>query len=86
MADAVAILDVIAGYDPADPVTVESQNRRPERYSDFLLADGLMGARIGVLREMSDETADRKVIERLDEALEDMRGSSRGSSSTAWML
>ena len=73
VADAVVILDVIAGYDPADPVTMESQNRRPERYSDFLLADGLMGARIGVLREMSDETADREVIERLDEALEDMR-------------
>ena len=73
VADAVAILDVIAGYDPADPVTVESQNRRPERYADFLLADGLIGARIGVLREMSDETADGEVIERLNEALEDMR-------------
>lgn len=73
VADAVAILDVIAGYDPADPVTEESQNRRPERYSDFLLAEGLMGTRIGVLRDLSDETADPEVIERLDEALEDMR-------------
>ena len=73
VADAVAVFDVIAGYDPADPVTAESQGRRAVRYADFLVADGLSGTRIGVLREMSDETADPEVIQRLDEALEDMR-------------
>ena len=73
VADAVAVFDVIAGYDPADPVTAESQDRRAVRYADFLVADGLSGTRIGVLREMSDETADPEVIQRLDEALEDMR-------------
>src|SRR5438874_11417451 len=32
VADAVAIFDVIAGYDPADPVTAASQGNRPDRY------------------------------------------------------
>ena len=73
VADAVVVFDVIAGYDAADPITAESQDRRPARYRDFLVGDGLSGARIGVLREMSDETADPEVIQRLDEALDDMR-------------
>ena len=49
VADAVAVFDVIAGYDAADPVTGESRTRRSERYADFLVEDGLAGARIGVL-------------------------------------
>ena len=73
VADAVAVLDVIAGPDPADPVTAESAERKAERYADFLRPDGLAGARIGVLREMSDDTADPDVIARLDEAIADLR-------------
>jgi amidase len=41
VADAVAILEVIAGHDPADPVTAASQGKMPERYASFLLKDGL---------------------------------------------
>ncbi len=73
VADAVAVFDVIAGEDPADPVTAQSRDLRAARYADSLRLDGLTGARIGVLREMSDETADPEVIARLDEALEVMR-------------
>jgi Asp-tRNA(Asn)/Glu-tRNA(Gln) amidotransferase A subunit family amidase len=74
VADAVAVLDVIAGYDPADPVTAESRGRRAERYADFLLEDGLNGARIGVVRQISNtETADPEILERFEEALETMR-------------
>ena len=73
VADAVAVFDVLAGHDPADPVTEASLETRAERYTDFLDADGLTGARIGVLREMSDDTADPEIITRLDEALEAMR-------------
>lgn len=73
VADAVAVLDVIAGPDPADPVTVESAERKAERYADFLKSDGLAGARIGVLREMSDDTADPDVMVRFDEAIADLR-------------
>lgn len=74
VADAVAVLDVIAGYDPADPVTEASRGRRAERYADFLVVDGLEGKRIGVMRQISNtETADPEILERFEEALEAMR-------------
>ena len=50
VADAVAVLEVIGGYDPADPVTEASQGRLPDNYTQFLDSAGLVGARIGVLR------------------------------------
>lgn len=50
--DAVAILQVIVGHDPDDPVTEASEGQIPENYSQFLDRDGLMGARIGVLRQL----------------------------------
>lgn len=74
VADAVAVFGVIAGYDPADPVTELSQGRVPESYGAFLNADGLVGARIGVVRQLSNtETADVEVVQRFDEALRDMQ-------------
>jgi len=72
--DAVKVFDVIFGYDPADPVTAESQGKTPRRYSDHLREDGLAGKRLGVVRAFSnEETADPEVIQRFDEALEDLR-------------
>jgi len=44
--DAVAIFDVIAGYDPADPVTAASQGKRPDTYMRSLVKDGLQGVRL----------------------------------------
>ncbi len=74
VADAVAVFGVIAGYDPADPVTELSQGRLPESYGAFLNADGLVGARIGVVRQLSNtETADTEVVQRFDLALRDMQ-------------
>jgi Asp-tRNA(Asn)/Glu-tRNA(Gln) amidotransferase A subunit family amidase len=45
MADAVAIFDVIAGYDPADKVTAASQGNRAASYLAFLDKDGVRGMR-----------------------------------------
>ena len=74
VADAVAIFDVIAGYDPADPITVESKERRAERYARFLDPSGLEGARIGVIRQLfAVETADPEVVRLMEHALSDMR-------------
>ena len=73
VADAVAVFDVIAGTDPADPATEEGDARRAESYLEFLEVNGLLGKRLGVLREMSDDTADPGVIARFDEAIEDLR-------------
>src|SRR5947208_4234593 len=54
--DAVAIFDVIAGYDPADPVTAASQGKRSDSYMKFLDRDGVRGARLGVVRSSSTST------------------------------
>jgi amidase len=51
--DTAVVLDVIAGYDPADLPTQDSIGKIPDvPYSSFVDKDGLKGARIGVLREM----------------------------------
>jgi Asp-tRNA(Asn)/Glu-tRNA(Gln) amidotransferase A subunit family amidase len=58
VADAAVLLDVLAGYDPNDPVTAYGVGRAPESYRGFLDEDGLMGARIGVIRQPMDPRAD----------------------------
>ncbi|MEM7131680.1 MAG: amidase family protein [Chloroflexota bacterium] len=71
--DAVRIFDVLAGYDPADPVTAASKGKRAEAYIDFLDREGLEGARIGVARQLfSDETVDPRVVALLEQAVRDM--------------
>lgn len=47
--DAVRTLDVIAGYDQADPKTAWCVDRRSESYINFLDSNGMRGRRIGVL-------------------------------------
>ena len=56
--DAALMLDVIAGYDPNDPVTAYADGHVPTTYTDFLKRDGLTGARLGVLRVPLDPKAD----------------------------
>ncbi len=57
VADAATLLTVLAGPDPADPVTALSANRPAVDYTHFLDRHGLRGARIGVFRQYFD-TAD----------------------------
>jgi amidase len=74
VADAVAVLDVIAGTDPADLVTAEADDRRPARYADHLVENRLRGARIGVVRQLSDTPSTHPgVLQRFEEALSVMR-------------
>jgi amidase len=58
--DTAIVLDVIAGYDPADPVTASAVGHTPASYTDALARDGLRGARIGIIREPMHATADPK--------------------------
>jgi amidase len=51
VADAARLLDVMAGVDPEDPITAAGIGHQPPTYTAFLDANGLRGARIGVLRE-----------------------------------
>ena len=54
VADAAALLTVVAGPDPADPVTAMSAEHTAVDYTKFLDRHGLKGARIGVFRQYFD--------------------------------
>ena len=56
VADAAAVLSVIAGSDPADPATAEADARKID-YRAALDANALSGARIGVLRYATNYSA-----------------------------
>lgn len=48
--DAVRVLDVIAGHDPADPATEAALGQKPDSFLPFLKKGGLSGKRLGVLK------------------------------------
>ena len=84
--DAVAVLQVIAGEDPGDPVTMAAPilpaglrpEGRPSRIPDYrasLKRGGLKGARIGVLRQAYErDTLDAEIVRVFTAALDDLRG------------
>ncbi len=49
--DAARMLDVMAGYDPADPITAFGAGHVPRSYTSLLDRNGMKGARIGVLTD-----------------------------------
>jgi amidase len=53
VADAAALLTVLAGYDPDDLATLPLRDRAPVDYTRFLDANSLKGVRIGVLRQFA---------------------------------
>ena len=70
--DGVRLFNVIAGHDPADPLSVPG--KREEDYLQFLDADGLEGKRIGVLRALVDhDDADAEILRLFLAALDDLR-------------
>ena len=84
VADAVLMLQVIAGADPADPVTTDDPTLAPFRpadrptslpdYTSALKRDGLKGARIGVLRQAYErDSTDPEIVNVFMAALDEMR-------------
>ena len=72
--DAAILLGVLAGYDPADPVTKLSEGKIPSSYRQFLEKDGLRGARIGIFREYIDDAQTDPQIKALTEkAIADLK-------------
>jgi Asp-tRNA(Asn)/Glu-tRNA(Gln) amidotransferase A subunit family amidase len=51
VADAAKMMDVMVGYDSADPWTAQIRSNKPESYTDYLDEDGLEGKRLGVVRQ-----------------------------------
>lgn len=71
--DAARMLDVMAGYDPDDPVTAFGVSMIPATYTAFLNRDALKGARIGVLTEyFGRESVHQDVNAVTEEALRKM--------------
>lgn len=69
--DGARLFNVIAGYDPADSLTVP--DKREQNYLDFLNADGLEGKRLGVFRALVDhEDADPEIKAVFYQALSDL--------------
>ena len=59
--DATKVMEVMTGVDPLDPVTKYSEGKSSQNYQQFLIKDGLKGARIGVLRELSEKDTDPEI-------------------------
>jgi Asp-tRNA(Asn)/Glu-tRNA(Gln) amidotransferase A subunit family amidase len=74
VADAAAVFQVVVGEDPSDTVTARARGRTIPAYADALRADGLRGARIGVLTQAYlTATTDPEVLRVFDAALDDLR-------------
>lgn len=79
VSDAALMLQIMAGEDAADAATAASRGQIPPRYAASLDADGLKGARIGVLREIyATPTTDPEITRLFDAALETL--SARGAT------
>jgi len=66
--DAVVLLGVLAGTDPQDAVTTESDTRGLKDYTPFLVNNGLSNARVGVVRDFygSHEGVDHLLEDAID--------------------
>jgi len=77
--DAARVLSVVAGADPNDAATEMARepiakNPMVKNYLDYLDRDGLKGARIGVLRVLSDQdTTDFEIAELFNKAIKDIK-------------
>ena len=70
--DAAALLSVMAGPDERDAATAASASHVASDYTSFCDADGLRGARIGVVRQLFNAGPDVNAV--MARALEAMRG------------
>ncbi len=71
--DATRIMEVMVGIDPKDPLTENSKDRAKINYQQYLDKDGLKGARIGVLRELSDHETDEDIQALFEQSIQDLK-------------
>jgi amidase len=65
--DAALLLDVMAGYDPSDPITAFGVGRQAKSYTELLNKDALKSARIGVMTNLfGKEERHREVNRAMD--------------------
>jgi amidase len=71
VADAAALLTVLAGFDPDDPATARLKDQPPPNFLQALCADSLKGARVGVLRQYAGFNGEVDVL--FEQALQTLR-------------
>ncbi|MEO1051118.1 MAG: amidase [Bacteroidota bacterium] len=71
--DATRMMEVMVGYDATDPITEYSKGKTANNYTQYLVKNGLEGARIGVLREIMDDNIDTEIRDLFDNALKELR-------------
>jgi Asp-tRNA(Asn)/Glu-tRNA(Gln) amidotransferase A subunit family amidase len=72
--DAAAILQVIVGEDPEDPMTARVRGRAIPNYAAALDRNGLAGTRIGILRDAYErQNADEEVLKVFMKAVDDLK-------------
>ena len=72
--DNAIVYSVIAGVDPADPLTRTAAGHVKADYTVYFRPEGLQGARLGVLRALMDSgDADFEVLDAMDRAIEELR-------------
>lgn len=77
--DLAKLLDIMAGYDPDDPITARGVGQIKDSFTKFLDKNGLKGARIGILRESMGYDAEpgsedfNKIGEVFDKAVADLK-------------
>lgn len=72
VADATRVMQAMVGYDPADPITSQGKGQSPADYTEFLDVNGLEGARIGVLRELSEADPHPDIATLFNRAITDL--------------
>jgi amidase len=71
--DATRLMEVMAGEDPLDSLTKYSAGKVRENYTQYLDANGLQGARIGVLGVLGYEDVNPEVLALFQQAVTDLR-------------
>jgi amidase len=71
--DATRVMEIMVGNDPNDPIANYSEGKSHKNYQQFLKKNGLRGARIGVLRELSEANPDPEVKALFEKALLEMK-------------
>ena len=70
--DATRVMEVMAGLDAKDPVTNNAVGKTHKNYTQYLVKNGLEGARVGILRELSDHEIDADIKDLFEQAILDL--------------
>jgi amidase len=74
VADMTVLLDVIVGPDPNDAATARAEGHWPPTYAAALRADALMGARLGVLRQVfRPAVTDPRIVAQFEDTIAELK-------------